>query len=107
MSKGEEYTGGQEAIVLFIPSGAIKLKVDATVMVDGEKKRMRTKLNREGIMACRDDYHELDPDDTAFATYKINPEFQKFMDIGLQLGKTQEQILDAWAAYHGDRESED
>ncbi len=107
MSK--EYNGRFMTIVLQVPENATKLRVTAIVDENGEEKKLRTKLNKKDIFERREDYLILDPDDTLYALYRINPEFKQFMDIGLQLGKTEEQVLDAWEEYrekHGRTEEQ-
>lgn len=99
----KEYNGRYMTIVLQVPENATKLKVTAIVDENGEEKKLRIKLNKKDIFELREDYLILDPDDTLYALYKINPEFKQFMDIGLQLGKTEEQVLDAWEEYYREK----
>ena len=74
-----EYNGAQMATVIWLPKNAVKAKIKVECS-DGLKAEM--KLDRNGIIECRNNYLSIDPNDVAFAIFKLDPEYKKFLEAG-------------------------
>lgn len=99
----KEYTGGQEMIVLSVPSDTVKLKVIATVVINDELKKCVSVLDSDQIAEARNDYLLLDPYDDGFATYTLSPEFEEFINFAESIDDTVtvEDVGQGYALYKG------
>lgn len=96
MKKKDEYTGDQHMVVLSIPKDTFKLKLTAYVIDDAKEDPIKvgTILKPDDLAQARRDYLSIDPEDLAFARFRVNQLFEQFLDDGGDIND-----MEAWVKY--------